>query len=377
MPGDIEFGKVGWMIKKDLLRLWRHKIQLVSLVIFPIIMIAFCGYGMGGSVENTPIVIVKQSDGPVTDQVIDAIKSDETYDIKDIISDADEAKRMVEDGEISAAIILPSDFESADSKNAVLYIDSSNQMVTSSVVPSAQQLFSSLSEQLSLEESTNNNTSTLTSVAQSIQLNVNKIYGDIEYIDYLLPGTLGMIMFMSSMMTMGNSIAGERERGELSRLFMTPTSVSTVIFGKIISQLVRQMIQATILLVVASLLFDVTIKGSIILLFVIMILSVLCFVGFGMMISATSKTQEDYMQMVMPIAMPSMFISGIFFPTTSMPWILQELAHILPLTYVADALRSIMLQGGGLASVALDIVVLLGFTLLFFVVGVVRFDREI
>ena len=124
-----------------------------------------------------------------------------------------------------------------------------------------------------------------------------------------------MTISMSAMMTMGNSIAGERERGELARLFMTPTSVSTVIGGKIISQLLREMIRTIILIVVAVLLFNVVINGSALLLFIVLLMSTLCFVGFGMMFSATAKTQEDYIQIILPVAMPMMFICGVFFPT--------------------------------------------------------------
>lgn len=375
----METKKVWWMIKKDLLTLWRHKVQFVSLIMFPILMIALCGWGMGGTVENTPVVIVKQSSGDITDQAINAIKSDKTFEVKDILSDPDEAKEMVDNGEVRSAIILSSNFEEGDSKNVVLYIDSSDQMTTQMVVPTTQKIFSALSEQIEMSKiaSPNKNTNQLASATQAIKLQINKIYGEIEYIDYLLPGVLAMTMFMSSMLGLGNSIAGERERGELARLFMTPTSVSSVLSGKIISQVVKEMIRAIILILAAMLIFNVVINGSMALLILVMLVSVLCFVGFGMMISATSKTQEDYIQIVMPIAMPMMFICGVFFPKETMPWILQKISYFLPLTYAENAFRAVMLQGAGIGDITIDLLILLGFTALFFIVGVVRFNRDI
>ena len=373
----METKKVWWMIKKDLLTLWRHKVQFISLILFPIVMIALCGWGMGGTVENTPVVIVKQTNGDVTDLVINSIKSDNTFEVKDIISDPDEAKEMVDNGEVRSAIILSSDFEDANSRNAILYIDSSDQMTTQMVVPTTQRIFSSISEQIELQESNVNNTGVVEQNVQAIKLQINKIYGEIEYIDFLLPGVLAMTMFMSSMMTMGNSIAGERERGELARLFMTPTSISTVLSGKIISQVVKEMIRAIILIMSAIIIFNAVINGSMLLLVLVMLISVLCFVGFGMMISATSKTQEDYIQIVMPIAMPMMFICGIFFPKETMPWVLQKISYIMPLTYANDAFRAVMLQGAGIGSIAIDLLILVAFTLIFFIVGVARFNRDI
>ena len=375
----MESKKIWWMIKKDLLTLWRHKVQFVSLILFPILMIALCGWGMGGTVENTPVVIVKQTSGYITDQAINAIKEDKTFEVKDILSDPDEAKKMVDKGEVKSAIILSSDFEKDGSRNAILYIDSSDQMTTQMVVPTTQRIFASLSEQIEINKiaSANRNTNQLKSMKQAIKLQINKIYGEIEYIDFLLPGVLAMTMFMSSMLGLGDSIAGERERGELARLFMTPTSISSVLTGKIISQVVKEMIRAIILILSAMLIFNVVLNGSLALLILVMLISVLCFVGFAMMISATAKTQEDYIQIVMPLAIPMMFICGVFFPKETMPWLLQKISYILPLTYAEDAFRAVMLQGAGLSSIAMDLVVLLMFTALFFIVGVVRFNRDI
>lgn len=373
-----EINKIKWMIKKDLLTLWRHKVQFASLILFPILMIALCGWGMGGTVENTPVVVVKQSSGDVTDQVINALKADDTFDIKDIMTNSDDAKEKVDNGEVKAAIILSSDFESSNSKNAVLYIDSSDQLTTQTLVPKTEQIFASLSEKVGTQQvNANTTTNPITQTAQTIKLQVNKIYGDLDYIDFLLPGVLAMTMFMSSMMTMGNSIAGERERGELSRLFMTPTNVSSVLTGKIISQVVRELIRALVLIIAAMLLFNVMIKGNLLLLVLVILIAVLCFVGFGMMFSATAKTQEDYIQIVMPVAMPMMFICGVFFPTETMPWILQKIALFLPLTYANDAFRAVMLKGAVLGSIAFDLIVLLVFALLFFIVGIVRFNRDV
>ena len=148
----METKKVWWMIKKDLLTLWRHKVQFVSLILFPILMVALCGWGMGGTVENTPVVIVKQTSGEITDQAINAIKADNTFEVKDILSDPDEAKRMVDDGEVRSAIILSPNFEEGDSRNVVLYIDSSDQMTTQMVVPTTQKIFASLSEQIGMSK---------------------------------------------------------------------------------------------------------------------------------------------------------------------------------------------------------------------------------
>ncbi len=401
----VETNKIMWMFKKDLLVLWRHKPRLISLIIFPILMITLFGYGMGGTLSNIPVVIVEQSNGPVTDATLNAMKDMDLYNIKQVITDPDKAKQMVQNGQVKAAIILPTNYDNMQDtspKNVVIDVDSSDQMATSAVVPATQALFSQINNQIAVQKLNSMNLTTakaasaastssiqtqqvpvqasqinFQSIVDSINYQINKMYGDIKYIDFLVPAIIGMTVLFGCMFGMGESLAGERERGELARLFMTPTSVSTVVGGKIISKLVIEVVRAIILIVAAIVLFGIIINGSMALTLLLLLLGALCFVGFGIMISARVSTQEDYMQMVMPITMPMMFVSGVFYPIETMPWIFQKIAYLLPLTYVNDALRAVMLKGVGIGGVWIDIVVLLGFTLLFFALGVTRFNRDI
>lgn len=399
----VETKKIMWMFKKDLLVLWRHPPRLISILLFPIIMITLFGYGMGGTLENIPVVVVEQSHGQVTDATLNAIKGMNLYDVKDIITDPDKGKQMVESGQVKAAIILPSNYDNLNDtqpKSVVVDVDSSDQMASSAVVPATQALFNQISNQIGVEKLDAMNLTpagasasniqvqsnqvaaasqgiNFQGVMDSINLQINKMYGDIKYIDFLVPAVIGMTVLFGCMFGMGDALAGERERGELARLFMTPTSIATVVGGKIISKLSIEIVRALILIVAAIILFGIVIKGSMILTILVLILGALCFVGFGVMISARVSTQEDYMQMVMPITMPMMFVSGVFYPIETMPWIFQKLAYVFPLTYVNDALRAVMLKGASVGDIWVDIVVLLGFTALFFALGVTRFNRDI
>ncbi|MCZ3365770.1 MULTISPECIES: ABC transporter permease [Methanobacterium] len=395
----VETKKIMWMFKKDLLVLWRHPPRLISILLFPIIMITLFGYGMGGTLENIPVVVVEQSHGQVTDATLNAIKGMSLYDVKDIITDPDKGKEMVQNGQVKAAIILPANYDDMSStqpKSVVVDVDSSDQMASSAVIPATQALFNQISNKMGVQKLEGMNLTpssaiqvqsnqvaaasqgiNFQNVMDSINLQINKMYGDVKYIDFLVPAVIGMTVLFGCMFGMGDALAGERERGELARLFMTPTSIATVVGGKIISKLSIEIVRALILIAAAIVLFGIVIKGSMILTLLVLILGALCFVGFGVMISARVSTQEDYMQMVMPITMPMMFVSGVFYPIETMPWIFQKLAYIFPLTYVNDALRAVMLKGVGIGAIWVDIAVLLGFTGLFFALGVTKFNRDI
>ena len=383
----IEPKKFWWMIKKELISLKRHPARLVSILAFPIIMILLFGYGMGGEMTDLPIVVVSQSHGDLTDVTLDTIKTTETYHVVEVMDDIDEGKERVDNGEVKAAIILPSDYDedSSQQKSVTLYLDSSDQMASQIIESSTQGIFYRLSNMVASQTSVSTKNAdiepsimhSLNNFKDDISLHINRIYGNIKYIDFLVPAILGMTIMMSCMMGMGATIAGERETGELARLFMTPTSVSTVIGGKIAAKLLIELVRALILIFMAVLLFNVSIKGGFLQTFIVLVIGALCFVGFGIMLSARTQTQEDYAQISLPFSMPMMFVSGVFYPIETMPWILQKLAYVFPLTYLNDAMRGIMLKGQTLGDVWLDLVVLLGFTILFFIIGVKRFNRDV
>jgi ABC-2 type transport system permease protein len=383
----IEPNKFWWMIKKELISLKRHPARLVSIIAFPIIMILLFGYGMGGEMTDLPIVVVSQDHGNLTDLTLDTIKSTETYHVVEVIDSLSEGKSRVDSGEVKAAIILPSDYDSNTSqqKGVTLYLDSSDQMAAQILESSTQGIFYRLSNMVASQTSVSTQDANITpslghsldNFKDDISLHINRIYGNIKYIDFLVPAILGMTIMMSCMLGMGSTIAGERETGELARLFMTPTSVSTIIGGKISAKLLIELVRALILIFMAVILFNVSIKGGFLQTFIVLVIGALCFVGFGIMLSARTSTQEDYAQISLPFSMPMMFVSGVFYPIETMPWILQKLAYVFPLTYLNDAMRGIMLKGQTLADVWVDLAVLLGFTLLFFIIGVKRFNRDV
>ena len=385
----IEFNKFRWMIKKELISLKRHPARLVSIIAFPIIMMLLFGYGMGGDMTDLPIVVVSQSHGDLTDLTLNTIKSTDTYNVVKVMDDQEKAEKMVDNGEVKAAIIMPKDYDDTNSSNqkaVTLYLDSSDQMASQILDSSTQGIFYRLSNMATSGSVTAINQNSTASPSLSHQLNnfkdniglhINRIYGNIKYIDFLVPAILGMTLMMSCMIGMGSTIAGERETGELARLFMTPTSVSTVIGGKITAKLLIELVRALILILMAIILFNVSIKGGILQTFIVLIFGALCFVGFGIMLSSRTQTQEDYIQMSLPLSMPMMFISGVFYPIETMPWILQKLAYIFPLTYLNDAMHAVMLKGQSLGDVWFDLVVLLGYTLIFFIIGVKKFNRDV
>ncbi|VVB57288.1 ABC-2 family transporter protein [uncultured archaeon] len=196
-------------------------------------------------------------------------------------------------------------------------------------------------------------------------------------IDFLLPAILALTIFQGATMGLGRAIAGERQDGSMTRVFLTPTSNVTIIFGTQVFYMLLETVRSSLVILVAMALFGVTISGHLMDLVVIIALFAMGATGVGMVLSVMAKTQEQYMALAMMVSMPIIFLSGAFFPVQTMPPVLQSVANFLPVTYAADALRGVMVKGFSLYQLVPDLVALLVFGLFTFVLSLMLFKREI
>ena len=215
-------------------------------------------------------------------------------------------------------------------------------------------------------------------VPSLIELLVLEPYGyGRRAIDFLLPSMLAMIVFQGATMGLGRAIAGERKDGSLTRVFLTPTSNTTIIFGTQLFYMLLETIRSSMVIVVTIMLFGVTVTGNPLDIVAIIAVFAMGATGVGMVLSVLTHSQEQYMAVGMLVSMPIMFLSGVFFPVQTMPEILQAFAQVLPVTYAADALRGVMVKGFTLAQVLPDMLVLLAFAFLMLALSIVMFKREL
>jgi len=214
--------------------------------------------------------------------------------------------------------------------------------------------------------------------ASFISLNEIEPYGSGRPgLDFLIPSMLALIVFQGAAMGMGRAIAGERQDGSLTRVFLTPTSNTTIIAGTLLFYMIFETVRSCIIVAAAVLIFGVTIKGSLLDILGIIAIYAAGATGMGMILSVMAKTQEQYMALSMLVSLPSMFLAGVFIPVETMPAALQGLTRVLPITYASDALRGIVIKGFTLGMVVPDLVFLGAFALVMLALSVLMFKREL
>jgi ABC-2 type transport system permease protein len=169
-----------------------------------------------------------------------------------------------------------------------------------------------------------------------------------RYIDFVVPGLLGMTIMGGGIWGLGFSIVDQRRRNLLKRLVATPMSRAEYLLSYLLSRLVMLTIEAGVLLTFSTLLFGVPLRGSLVAMVVIVLVAALSFGGLGLLIASRSKTIEGVSGMMNLAMLPMWVLSGVFFSSENFPAAVQPFIKALPLTATNDALRANMLRGVGL-----------------------------
>jgi ABC-2 type transport system permease protein len=173
-----------------------------------------------------------------------------------------------------------------------------------------------------------------------------------RYIDFLVPGLLGMNLMGTGMWGIGFAIVQARSRKLLKRLISTPMRRSHYLLGQMLGRLFILFIEVGALLLFARFVFDVPFRGALSTLLLVTVLGALTFSGFGLLVASRAGTMEGVSGLMNFVMLPMWILSGVFFSPSRFPEFLQPVIQLLPLTALNDALRGVMIDGASLASVA-------------------------
>jgi ABC-type multidrug transport system permease subunit len=180
-----------------------------------------------------------------------------------------------------------------------------------------------------------------------------------RYIDFLVPGLLGMSLMGGGLWGVGFAIVDMRIRRLLKRFVATPMRRSDFLLGIMISRLVFMIPEVLVLLLFSRVFFGVRITGNAATVFLLILVGAFTFAGLGLLVASRAKTLETASGLMNLTMLPMWLLSGIFFSPDRFPQVVQPLIKGLPLTPLIEGLRAVMLEGASLASQSLNVVILL------------------
>jgi ABC-2 type transport system permease protein len=190
-----------------------------------------------------------------------------------------------------------------------------------------------------------------------------------RYIDFLIPGLLGMNLMSGSMWGIGWVVVNMRVRKLLKRLLAAPMRRSHLLLSQAIARLLLIPFETAVILVFARLAFDVRLSGSVLALSVVTLIGSASFAGLAVLVASRAQNNETVSGLMNLVMLPMFVVSGVFFSSTHFPEVMQPLIRALPLTALNDGLRAVIVDGAGLGALGAPLAVLTAWGVVSFAIG--------
>ena len=332
------------MTRAQLLMTVRARQALFWNLAFPIIVLGLLSVVIGnGSAFNATVGVVGK--GPLTEATRHALAS--IKDVKLKTGSEAEERQALKNGDRDAVLVIPDETPATGHPVVVqMLYDNTNLSQSSAIVSLVSQVVQGVDR-------------AYTHRPELVMLSSQGINAvNNSYVDFLAPGIIAMSIMTGGVLGISGRMVGYREQKILKRLRATPLSTVEFVLANVLSQLVVVLAQVVILMLVATQLFNVKVVGDIPTLILFALLGGLAFLTIGFAISGLAKTGEAANALGNVVTMPMMFLSGVYFPISGAPEWLKPLIGVLPLTYLANGMRDIVLRGVGAGGLGIDALVL-------------------
>ena len=213
--------------------------------------------------------------------------------------------------------------------------------------------------------------------ASGAPLRKQTVSGDeIRYVDWLIPGVLGMNIMFSSLFGVGFVIVRYRKNGVLKRLMATPLTPLEFLSAQVVSRLWLIVLVSVLVYTGTNLFVDFRMYGSYLTLLLVLVLGTLSMISLGLIVAARMTNEEAANGLLNLISWPMILLCGVWFSLEGSPVLVQQFAQLLPLTHIVDAARAVMIDGAGLAAISHHLLILGLMTTLFMTIGAKGFRWE-
>jgi ABC-2 type transport system permease protein len=384
------------LIVKELSQLRRNRRLVVSLLIPPTVQVILAGFAFNAEVTQLRLGVVDESRTFESRELITAFSASRAFQVMNYYASPEELRQVVSAGNLDAALVIPSDFTRRRLRNQTAEI----QVLIDAVNPNTATIASAYVSQIvrSINETENHGglSSPLVSIQTSsvpahadaqqslraepvsatsqpgaagirsrIQTSIALLFNPgLEHSWFVITGILGTIVVLNGSTISSASIIKEREVGTIEQLIMTPASAGEIIIAKACAFITPLLGQLTLALVVGRLIFDIPMRGNMVLLLLSGILCLSVGIGMGLAIAALTHNQQQAQLLSFFINPVIGLLSGALTPVEALPGWIQTASTLNPVRHFAIITRGILIKGVGLSELYPNLLALLG--LMFF-----------
>ena len=347
-----------FMCQKELLTTLKDR-RMRAMMVVPALMQGFLfGYAASYNLDNVPYAVVDEDRSASSRSLLGHFAGSGSFQLVAMPDSPREIGQLIDREEILLAVVIPGDFarklQQGQAAEVQVIADGRNSSVAGMATGYASRIVAEWNLERMAEATGVKGGQGSVSVESRTWFNPNQITRWI-----FSPGLIAMIAFVQVLLLAGMSIAREREQGTFDQLLVTPLSPAELLLGKAVPPMLIGLVQSTILFCIARFWFRIPFAGSLVTLYLALILFIFSLIGVGLMISAISESMQQVMVYLMVLMMPMVLLSGLATPVINMPEALQYATYADPLRFAVDAVRRIYLEGAAAGDLLGDFVPML------------------
>ena len=330
---------------------YRNRQAIFWTLVLPLIFIVIFGLLNFGAFTEVDVGLVDEADTQVSNVLREALRgaegsgNSEDPGVIDLsVGTRDAELKALEDGDRDIVVVIPSGFGQSSEPSTLRAYYASDRLQQASV---GEGIVRGILDEITLRMANLDRPFLIESEAVESK--------GLDYVDFLVPGIIAMAIMQMGIFSVVFSLIQFRQQGVLRRLYATPIRPHNFLVGQVITRLVVSIVQVMVLLGVGILAFGVKVEGNFGYIIVLAVLGGALFIAVGYIVSGFAKNEEVGAPLANVIAMPMMFLSGVFFPTDVLPGVLEDIVQYLPLTFLADGMREVAIQGASITEIPWEV----------------------
>lgn len=365
------------LIRKELTHIARDPRTLAIMIIIPLVMLTVLGYAATTDIEHLRTAVYDADKTPQSRDLIEAYRASNYFDIVAYVEQEADLAYLIDHGDVRSALVIPAGYgrqlAARERPDIAFIIDGSDPSVANTVFSASQQVGQSVSID-TLERQFGATTGRLPGVDVRPRVWYNP---NLESAYFMIPGLIVIVLFLFTTLFTSTSIVRERELGTIEQLIVTPIRPVELVVAKVVPYILVSFFVIVEVLTLGVLVFGVPINGSIPLLLGLCSLFLVTALGIGIFISSLAKTQVEAFLMTFATIMPTIFLSGFYFPIEAMPRWLQVISYVIPARYGLVIIRSIILKGVGLEILSEQVMAIVIFGAIVVALASTRFKKKL
>lgn len=330
---------------KEFIHFSRDKLMTPFILLGPLLQLVLMAWATSKDIEHLSLVVFDQDRSQISRALVTAVTNSGILDITAYPDSLEETQRLIEEGKASVALLIPLDFAAGlETTNSVpqlqVIIDGSNMLASRTVRQAIEGAVAEWGQKLAPQWGGSRDEGTPIDVRMIARFNE-----ELEYGLYAIPAELGFVVYTVTLMVAAIGIARERELGTMEQLLVTPVTSLELIIGKAVPAMVIACVDFCFLLPLTVWGFNVPLRGSVWLLLSLTLLFITVELGWGIMISAIARDQQQALLFVFLLAMTEMVFSGYMVPVDNMPALLRIASNLFPIKHYLIIVRHIMVKG--------------------------------